>query len=172
MILEVARYVFLSLLLSLLTRSAWIDPDDIIIDCGSWRLPYEFVLRRRGRNAIGKYGAGIARRWLGSLGVGIDRHHTFDNQGKRPIRPDFFDPSTRIAYEIKTGQQGLSNRNLRQMLGYEHVLRSRQATMVVYLNVAFEGRVGLSRPYRNELLKRRFRLLILRGPESTRSFQK
>jgi len=111
---------------------------------------------------VGKYGMGVARRWLLSLGIQLDRHHAFDTNGVRLSRPDFFDHSTGIAYEVKTGKHYLNNRSMGQIIAYEHAVRTRQATLIAYLNVTFEGRVGLAPRYREELLKRGFRLLILR----------
>ena len=145
-----------------MTKKAWVYKQDIVIDCSAHRLPFEFVVKRRGANAVGKYGMSVARRWLESIDIHLDRHRVFLAKGRRSIRPDLFDQSTRIAYEVKTGQRGLSPRALLQLKGYGYALASRQANLVVYLNVAFDGRVGLSVPFREELRKRGFGLLILR----------
>jgi len=135
---------------------------DIDIDCSASRLLYEWVIRQRGNNAVGKYGMGVARRWLSSMGMQLDRHYAFITNGVRPSPPDFFDHSTGIPYEVKTGRHSLNNRSMGQITAYEHAIKTRQATLVAYLNVAFEGRMGLAPRYREELVKRGFRLLILR----------
>lgn len=143
-------------------RSRWLLRGDIIIDCSAYRLPFEWVIRRRGSNAVGKYGASIARRWLASMGMQLDRHHTFVARGIPSSRPDFFDYSTRIAYEVKTGRQSLTQQSQKQIVSYERAITTGQASLVAYLNVAFEGRVGLAPRFREELRKRGFLLIIQR----------
>jgi len=110
---------------------------------------------------MGKYGMGVARRWLMSLGIQLDRHHAFLTNDGHSSHPDFFDHSTMIAYEVKTGTHALNNRSMGQIVAYECATRTRQASLIAYLNVAFEGRAGLAPRYREELQKRGFRLIIL-----------
>ncbi len=135
---------------------------DVIIDCSEFRLPFEWAVRLRGTNAIGKYGEGIARRWLQSVGIKPDRHHTFTKGGIPSFHPDLFDHSTRVAYEVKTGRHQFTSTSIRQIDAYERAIRTGQARLVAYLNVAFEGRVGLPPRYREELQKGGFRLFILK----------
>ena len=143
-------------------RSMWLSRGDITIDCSAYRLPFEWAIRRRGTNAVGKYGMGIAPRWLASMGIQLDRHHSFVKRGMPSSHPDFFDRSTMIAYEVKTGRQPLTSQSLCQILEYERAVKTGQARRVAYLNVGFEGKVGLAPRYREELQKRGFLLLILR----------
>jgi hypothetical protein len=143
-------------------RAAWLLRGDIIVDRSKFRLPFEYVIRRRDRNAVGRYGMGIPRRWLLSIGIQLDRHHALATNGIPSSHPDFFDHSTRIAYEVKTGRHSLNPRSLSQIITYDRALKTRQAKLIAYLNVAFEGKVGLTPRYREELRKRGFRLLMLR----------
>lgn len=140
----------------------WLLRGDIVFDCSAYRLPYEQVIRNRGSNGVGRYGMGVARRWLSAMGARIDRHHAFVTHGIPSSRPDFFDHSTRIAYEVKTGRHPLTVKSLNQIKSYERAVRTRQASLVTYLNVAFNGEVGMNPRFREELRKRGFRLLILR----------
>ena len=105
---------------------------------------------------------GVARRWLMPLGINLERHHAFVRQGVPVSYQGFFDPGTKIAYEVKTGRQPLSDRTVDQIIAYERAIRTHQEKIVAYLNAAIEGRAGLAPRYREELRKRRLRLLILR----------
>jgi hypothetical protein len=135
---------------------------DIVVDCSAFRLPFEWVVRQRGRNAVGKYGMGVARRWLESLGLKLDRHHAFTRGGVPSCHPDFFDHSTRIAYEVKTGRPSFTRQSLDQIVAYDRARKTGQTILVAYLNVAFECKMGLAPRFREELSKRGFRLLFLR----------
>lgn len=143
-----------------MTRSTWVEEGDVVIDRSTLRLPFEFVVRGRGTSGVGRYGMGVARRWPGSLGLQLDLHHVFDDDRGRPIRPDF-DRKTTISYEVKTGQRGLSKDAVRQLKRYGHAVSTGQTSLVVYINVAFMGRIGLSSPFRDAILARGFRLIFL-----------
>jgi len=143
-------------------NTPWLLRGDFSVDCSEFRLPFEWVIRRRGSNAVGKYGMGVARRWLTSIGIQLDGHHAFFARGVPSSHPDFFDHETRIAHEVKTGRPSLTNQSLNQIVAYERAVRTRQAKLIVYLNVAFEGKAGLTPRYREELRSRGFRLFILR----------
>ena len=97
------------------------------------------------------------------MGVQLDRHHSFVKLGVPSSHPDFFDQSTRIAYEVKTGRQPLTSRSLSQALEYERAAKTGQAKLIAYLNVGLK--VGLAPRSREEPQKRRLLLLI---PRSTR----
>ena len=142
-------------------RGIRVTGDDVVFDCSYYRLPYEFVIENRGANAVGKYGVIIASRWLADLGIRVERTHQFLNSWGRIIRPDVFDPSTRIAYEVKTGYLELSRSSRAQLKGYRHAVKSNQARKVVYLNVAIGGRVGPSYAFRQAMRAFGFPLVIL-----------
>jgi hypothetical protein len=105
---------------------------------------------------------GVARRWLESIGLQLDRRHVFTQAGIPSSHPDFFDHSTRIAYEVKTGRPSFTKQSLNQILAYDCARKSGQTGLVVYLNVAFEGKMGFEPRFREELSKRGFRLFFLR----------
>ena len=143
------------------SENNWLLADDVVFDCSRWRRQFESVLRRRGNNGVGKYGAMVALRWLQSLGLSPERWHSFWWPNGKRIRPDFFDPVARIAFEVKTGRIGVGARRISQLEGYLYAVRSGQTSLVVYLNVAFDGNVGVSELLRYELGKRHFPLIVL-----------
>jgi len=67
-------------------QGIWED-DDRVIDISKYRLPFEFVLKRRGSNALAKYGHVIASRWLLGLGVNAERQHVLNLKDRR-IMPE------------------------------------------------------------------------------------
>lgn len=103
----------------------------------------------------------IARRWLRTKGIQVDSHYTFNLANNRPSHPDLFDHTNLVAYEVKTGVHYLSERALAQILDYEYAVRTCQAGSVVYLFVAFEGRMGLGLRFREALRERGFKILFL-----------
>jgi hypothetical protein len=132
----------------MINRNNGLLETDILIDASRYRLPFEFVLERRGSNAVAKYGHIIAWRWLLGLGVRAERHHILRNSYGRTIRPDLFDPITRTIYEVKTGCLYPSRVAWKQALAYRRAVRTRQARRVFYIGVAVEKRVGMSPGFR------------------------
>jgi len=140
-------------------RGIWED-DDRVIDISKHRLSFEFVLERRGSNAVAKYGHVIAWRWLLGLGVNAERHHVLNLKDRR-IMPDLFDPITKTVFEVKTGYLYPSKLAQSQACGYQETVRTRQAREVIYLDVAFMNRIGMSHSYRLMLEECGHRYLFL-----------
>ena len=122
------------------------------------RLLLRGVVRRRGINAVGRYGTGVASRWLGSMGLQLDRHHVFTGKGVPSSHPDFFDHSTPIACEVETGRQSLTNKSPSQIAACEFA-EAWQTRLVACMNVAFEGRLGRAPRFREEPRKGGFPLV-------------
>jgi hypothetical protein len=138
-----------------------IFPDDFVVDCSKYRLAYEFVLQRRGDYAVGKYGVRIAKKWLRSIGVQVVETHVMRGPHGEVIRPDLFEESSRTAFEVKTGMAEFSAAAEIQIKHYEFAVKTSQACKVVYVNVAFMGRVGPVDRLRERLRKFGFKLVIL-----------
>jgi hypothetical protein len=130
------------------SRRQWLRKDDIVFDASKFRLPYEHVLERRGPNAKARYAHIIAWRWLLDIGIGAELNHVLRSSETCRMRPDLFEPTSKIAYEVKSGYLDTSKRARDQAVAYRKAVLTRQASKVIYLNVAVLGEFGMSPGYR------------------------
>jgi hypothetical protein len=95
-----------------------------------------------GGKAEGDYGEGVAEAYLRSRGLSPLRQ-VWLRGPRRRFRADLLDEVTRTAFEVKTGTFDLGILGY-QIDDYRFALRTGQIAKVVYVNVAFLGRVGFS----------------------------
>jgi hypothetical protein len=120
------------------------------LDSASYRLlGNESDIDALGGKAEGDYGEGVAEAYLKSRGLNPIRQ-VWLRGPRRRFRADLLDRVTRTAFEVKTGAFDLGILGY-QIDDYRFALSTGQVVKVVYVNVAFLGRVGFSGDLLNRL---------------------
>lgn len=117
-------------------RCAWRDAGrGEAVDCSAFRLPFERHIQKWGSNVIGNYGIHVAKQWLKHEGTVTEAGRIFKNSVGKKIYPDLYDSSSRIAYEVKTGEVQYTLENRSQLADYKFAVDSGQIRGVTYLNI-------------------------------------
>jgi len=112
-----------------------------------------------GPRAIGKYGEEVARNFLKSCGIVPLAQYPYKDEFGHLHLADFYDDSTRTAFEVKTGAFRSSSIYEFKLEQLQYALTSHQFDRVIFINVSFLGRLGFSG--RLEKRVREFGVIIL-----------
>jgi len=112
-----------------------------------------------GPNAIGNYGEIVTKNFLRSHGVRALSEYPYKDAMGRPHLADFYDVTTGIAFEVKTGVFKSSAIQDFKIEPLQYAITSKQFGRVIFVNVKFLGRVGFAESIRRCL--RRFGTITL-----------
>jgi hypothetical protein len=90
-----------------------------------------------GPKAIGGYGEMVAKNFLESLGLPPLAQYPFRDEIGLLHVADFYDGSTEIAYEVKTGKFGSNSIYAFKIEPLLYSITSNQFSRVIYVNVRF-----------------------------------
>jgi hypothetical protein len=104
-----------------------------------------------GPKAIGGYGEMVAKNFLESHGLLLQAQYPYRDVVGNLRLADFYNSSTEIAFEVKTGKFGLNLIHEFKIEPFLFAINSKQFRRVIFVNVMFLGRVGFAEAIRKRI---------------------